>query len=193
MVDETENVTEQLVNGVYTFENVTANHTIAAAFAINNYMITATAGDNGTITPAQVSVNHGASQEFTITADAGYRIASVMVDETEDVTAQLVDGVYTFVNVTANHTINATFAINTYVITATAGENGTITPNGEVNVNYGATQAFTIEANDDYRIMSVLVDGTEAISELVDGVYTFTNVTANHTIAATFVSETATT
>ena len=33
----------------YTFTNVTANHTIAASFAINTYTITATAGANGSI------------------------------------------------------------------------------------------------------------------------------------------------
>ena len=51
----------------------------------------------------------------------------------------LVDGVsvgavtsYTFTNVTANHTIAASFAINTYTITATAGANGTIEPAGAV-------------------------------------------------------------
>ncbi len=198
MVDETENVTAQLVDGVYTFVNVTANHTIAATFeAIPTYTITATANEGGSITPAEMTVVEGGNASFTIEVATGYHIVSVIVDaatENEvDVTSELVNGVYTFANVTANHTINATFAINTYVITATAGENGTITPNGEVNVNYGATQTFSISANGGYRIMSVLVDGAEAISELVEGVYTFTNVTANHTIAATFVSETATT
>ena len=194
MVDETENVTEQLVDGVYTFVNVTANHTIAATFeAIPTYTITATAGEGGSINPeGEVTVTEGESQLFTIIANEGYRIASVMVDETEDVTAQLVDGVYTFTDVNANHTINATFAILTYTITATAGENGTITPSDAVVVNYGATQTFAIAANDGFRTLSVLVDGAEAIEQLVDGVYTFENVTADHTIAATFVSVDAT-
>ena len=51
----------------------------------------------------------------------------------------LVDGVsvgavtsYTFTDVTADHTIEATFAINTYTITASAGANGTISPTGAV-------------------------------------------------------------
>ena len=36
----------------YTFSNVTANHTIAATFAINTYTITASAGSNGSISPS---------------------------------------------------------------------------------------------------------------------------------------------
>ncbi len=73
-----------------------------------------------------------------------------------------------------------------YTITATAGNGGTITPSGNVTVYETTSQSFTITANADYRLASVMVDGAEAIDQLVDGVYTFTNVNANHTIAATF-------
>ncbi len=74
-----------------------------------------------------------------------------------------------------------------YTIIATAGENGTITPNGELSIGEGRSQTFTILANYGYRISSVMVDETENVTEqLVDGVYTFENVTENHTIAATF-------
>ena len=67
-----------------------------------------------------MSVNHGANQSFTITPDANYHVADVLVD------AASVGAVtsYTFTNVTANHTIAASFAIDTYTITASAGSNG---------------------------------------------------------------------
>src|SRR5204862_5242984 len=51
---------------------------------------------------------------------------------------------YTFTNVTANHIIAASFAIDTYTLTASAGANGAISPSGAVAVNSGASQAFTI-------------------------------------------------
>jgi len=73
-----------------------------------------------------------------------------------------------------------------YTITATAGANGSITPSGDITVNEGEDQAFTIEASTNYRIASVLVDDVEAKNDLVEGVYTFVNVTDNHTIVATF-------
>ena len=161
-----------------------------------NYTITATAGENGTITPnGEVTVAEGGEQAFTITADANYRILSVLVDGNESIN-DLVDGVYTFTNVTANHTIAATFVSETavtYTITATAGENGTITPSGEIAVAEGGEQTFAIAANEGYRIASVMVDEVEAAESLVEGVYTFTNVAANHTIAATFEAIPATT
>ena len=102
-----------------TFEDVNANgHTIEASFAINVYTITASAGANGAISPSgAVSVNHGDDQSFTITPDAGYHVLDVLVDGSSvgAVTS------YTFDDVTTNHTIEASFAINVYTITASAG------------------------------------------------------------------------
>ena len=72
-----------------------------------------------------------------------------------------------------------------YTITASAGIGGTISPSGAVVVNYGGSQAFTISANGGYSISNVQIDG---ISVGVCSSYTFTSVTASHTISATFVS-----
>ncbi|MEG1976946.1 MAG: InlB B-repeat-containing protein, partial [Citrobacter sp.] len=70
-----------------------------------------------------------------------------------------------------------------YTITATADAGGTISPAGKVTVGMGESKSFTITANPDYAISDVNVDG---VSRGVLSTYTFTNVTANHTIAATF-------
>jgi hypothetical protein len=158
---------------------------------VNTYTITATAGNGGTINPlGTVTVNEGGDQAFTITADAGYRIASVLVDGA-DAISELVNNVYTFVNVTANHTIAVTFApvsSTTYTIIATAGANGTITPNGVITVNEGATQTFRITPNNGYRIATVMVDDVNVINDVVDFEYTFYNVTADHRINVTFTN-----
>ncbi|MBO7571768.1 MAG: fibronectin type III domain-containing protein [Bacteroidales bacterium] len=76
--------------------------------------------------------------------------------------------------------------IPTYTIIATAGENGTITPYGEIIVREGNDQVFMIIPDEGYRIENVLVDGTSLISNLENNTYTFTNVIDNHTIHATF-------
>lgn len=70
-----------------------------------------------------------------------------------------------------------------YIITASAGENGSISPNGAVEVVEGSNQTFVITAEEGYEIESLTVDGKS-----VDAVtsYTFENVTAAHTIAVTF-------
>ena len=124
-------------------------------------------------------MNSGANQSFTITPNLGYHIANVLVD---GVSVGAVTS-YAFTNVIANHTISATFAINTYTITPTAGANGTITPSSVQTVNSGASSTFAIAANSGYKIADVLVDG---VSQGSITSYTFTNVTANHTISASF-------
>ncbi len=180
-------IADVLVDGVsvgavtsYTFSNVTANHTIAASFAIDVLTITATAGAGGSISPSgAVNVTSGADQSFSIAADAGYHIADVLVD---GVSVGAVTS-YTFLGVTTNHTIDASFAIDTWTIVATAGAGGSIAPSGSVVVNNGDSQMFTIIGNVGYVIADVLVDG---VSVGAVGVYTFSNVTANHTIDATF-------
>src|SRR5205085_57587 len=94
----------------YTFNNVQANHTIAASFALDAYTIVATAGPNGSIAPSgTVLVTPGNSQLFTMTPAPCYHVADVLVDggSVGAVTS------YTFVNVSANHTIAASFAYNT--------------------------------------------------------------------------------
>ena len=90
---------------------------------------------------------------------------------------------YTFSKVTANHTISASFAPITYTITATAGANGAISPSGSATVNSGSNQTFIITPADNYKVSDVTVDG---VSVGTVSSYKFSNVTANHTISASF-------
>lgn len=73
--------------------------------------------------------------------------------------------------------------ITTYNITATSAANGTITPSGVVSVNSGANQTFIITPNYGYHISDIKVDGS---SVGATSPYTLNNVTANHTISATY-------
>ena len=182
-----------LVDGVsvgtvtsYTFTNVVAAHTIAATFAADTYAITATAGAHGTIAPAGVTnLNLGDGQSYAITADAHYHVADVLAD---GVSVGAVTN-YGFTNVSTNHTIAASFALNTYTVTASAGSNGVISPSGGVSVDDGNSQSFTVGPNSCYHIADVLVDG---VSVGAVGTYSFTNVVANHAIAASFAVDTYT-
>ena len=155
----------------YTFSNVTAAHTISATFSVRTYTLTASAGTGGTISPSwNITVsNHGANQTFTITPNTGYSIANVKVDGA----SQGAISSYTFNNVTANHTISATFTANSYTISASAGTGGTISPLGNVTVSHGSNQTFTITPTSGYAISTVLVDG---VSQGAVSSYTFSNV-----------------
>ena len=79
-------------------------------------------------------------------------------------------------------------AAQKYTIAATAGEGGSITPNGDVSVKEGASQTFAITADNGYEIADVLVDGNSVGAVET---YTFDEVKANHTISASFSKTTS--
>ena len=164
----------------YTFSNIVANHTISATFTINQLTINATAGPNGSIAPSgSTLVDYGGSQAYTITPDSNYHVADVIVDSISQGPVTN----YTFTDVTSDHTISATFTINQYTIEATASPNGAISPSGITLVNYGGSQAYNITPDTNYQVSDVVVDSV-SVGPVTN--YTFTNVVANHTIAATF-------
>lgn len=70
-----------------------------------------------------------------------------------------------------------------YRISATAGEDGSISPSGITKVPAGTSQTFTIEPDYDAIITDVIIDN---VSIGTPGSYTFNNVTENHTISAFF-------
>ena len=145
-----------------------------------SHTITATAGDGGSIDPeGQVAVDWDEDQAFTITPDDCYEIDDVRVD------GQSVGPVatYTFYNVQENHTIYATFSFLVLEITATAGRGGTIDPEGQVGVDCGDDQAFTIAPDECNEIEDVLVDG---LSVGPVAACTFYDVHEDHTIEAVF-------
>ena len=170
----------------YIFEKVTANHTISVTFTAITYEIVATAGEGGKISPeGTVVVKHGANQSFAITPDKGYSVKGIKVDDA-DVDMETVVLPYVFENVTEGHTIAVEFAIDSFVITATAGEGGTIEPEGETTYAYGASQVYTMKANPGFSIDYVKIDGTKAGAKET---YEFKNIAADHTIEVAFVAE----
>jgi hypothetical protein len=94
----------------YTFSNVQAPHSIEAQFSQLTYSIIATAGPGGSIQPSgQITVPWGGSQTFFISPHPGYKIDSVLVDNSFVGTMSN----YTFANVTSNHLIRAVFGLIT--------------------------------------------------------------------------------
>ena len=147
----------------------------------DNVAITATAGSNGSISPVgNLTYTVGLDQSFYIWADDGFEIEDVLVDG-ESVGAV---SVYTFSDLTADHTITVSFMPETHTITASTGSNGSITPSGNVQVPDGTDQTFDIDVNPGFTIEDVFYDGS-SIGPVSS--FTFSNVTADHTISASFV------
>ena len=148
--------------------------------SITTFAITATAGLNGSVAPSGVTnVAQGEDQIYTITASTGYIVATLTIDSISVATSTS----YTFTNVQAPHTIDATFSV-IYTLTSTAGVGGSITPLGTIITTPGSSQTYTITPDLNYNIASLSIDGVAIATRTT---YTFTNILSNHTIDATFV------
>jgi hypothetical protein len=166
----------------YTFSSVTTNDVIKADFVPITYAITVNQTANGTIAPYTYGgFTQGASQTYTVSPSAGYRVVDVSVDGV----SQGAIGSYTFSGIQANHTITATYAANpSYTITVTQGPNGTVSP-GTTTVLGGLSQAFTVTPSSGYVVSGVTVDGVSVGAVTSYGFY---GVSGNHTITASFVN-----
>jgi parallel beta-helix repeat protein len=71
----------------------------------------------------------------------------------------------------------------THTITATAGANGSIEPEGAISITEGSNQTFNITPDEGYEIADVLVDGV-SVGQV--STYTLVNVEQNHTIEVSF-------
>ncbi|MGA9536106.1 MAG: fibronectin type III domain-containing protein, partial [Desulfobacterales bacterium] len=154
--------------------------------ALRTFTITASAGNDGSISPpGTVSVTEGQSKTFTITPQSGFHIDRVLVDGNDIGSSST----YTFKNLSASHTIYATFAPNVltlHQIVVSIDGHGSILPQGNVTVNDGMNQNFTINADTGYDITDVLVDGHSVGPK---SNHEFFNITEDHTISASFAQK----
>jgi uncharacterized repeat protein (TIGR02543 family) len=185
-IDGNEDVAAAIA-GTYTFYNVIANHVIHVTFTKQVYTITSAAGPNGEVTPLGVEfVEYWAHSEIYVFDPApGYHIKQVLIDGVNDPLA-VFNAMHRFLNVDANHTIVVFFAKNEYTITATATAGGAINPPGLVTVPNGQDKTFFFDPNAGYKLVRVIVDGIDQPDAVATGLYTFYDVSDNHTISAQF-------
>lgn len=175
----------------YSFSAIFSDQTIAVTFS-NKYAIVVTAGTNGAISPStSYTIEGGTTPSYVVTPNTGYHIESITVDGTavnlnSDVTTSGKVKTYTFSSISADHSISATFAIDTFTIEATASSGGTVSSSGVTTVNYGSIKSYTFTAASGYRVESVKVDGEP--QSPVPTSYTFTSITANHTVEVVFAA-----
>ena len=150
------------------------------------YTITPSAGPNGSIGPAteQIlwevwTINQGSTASFTITPDTGYHIDSV--DGTCG--GSLSGNTYTTNPISADCTVVASFALNSYTVTPSAEANGSIQPASTTTIDHGATTSFTITPEFGYTIAEV---GGTCGGTLNGDLYTTNALTADCTVIASF-------
>ena len=165
---------------------ISGTGTITATFAIDTFAITVSQGDHGTISPGTTTVNYGGSQDFSFTPVTGYHIVAVIVNGTTVATASP----YTILDVTGPTSLIAEYAINTYAITVSQGDHGTISPGTNI-VDYGDTPIFSIAPNTGYHIASIAAEGNPVAVTSPEGQsYQFNAISASTSLTATFAINT---
>ena len=179
----------------FVLTNMPANDiTIYAKWEINSYTITATNGENGTISPqGAMSTLYNQSLLFTFSPNQGYHVSSITIDGNPLGETELLDAIangYLFENIADNHSIHVDFEIDKFTIVATSGENGTISPAGNVVRSYGDSQLFTFSANVGYHIKEIKVNNvalnSTALEDAILNGFAFNNITEHHTIHVDF-------
>ena len=132
-------------------------------------------GGNGTISVSSLEVLEGDKAEVVFTPDEGYMIDKVLVEGTEvEVTGNKLE-----LTMDGNKLVTVSYKKIPFTVTVKDVDGATITPNGAVSVNYGEDKEFTITANSGYKLVKVLVDGTDKTSDMVGNILKLTNITTN--------------
>ena len=138
-------------------------------------VITSVDGGNGTITPSYIDVVEGTNVEITFTPNAGYMIDKVLVNTVETtVTGNRIE-----LTVDEGKEVKVSYKKIPFTVTVKDVDGATITPNGAVAVSYGEDKEFTITANSGYKLVKVLVDGTDKTADMVGDTLKLTNITSN--------------
>ena len=171
----------------WTTGGITAACVITAKFEINTYTVTAVvSGGNGNITPSSQTINNGSTASVIVTPATGYHVLGVVGDTCTP--AQVgTSTTWTTGGITAACAITATFAINTYTVTASVnGANGTITPPSQP-VNFNSTASFIVTPASGFLVLSVTGD-TCSVSNTSGTTWTSSPITSDCAVSATFAT-----
>jgi uncharacterized repeat protein (TIGR02543 family) len=146
--------------------------------------VTIIAEEGGTVVASLTEVPHFDSVEFTITPNEGYILNQALLNDV-DVTAGIVSNKYVVETVTSDLTFKVTFKLKTFAVNTTSGEGGTITASAS-KAEYGGSVDIKVAPNEGYVIDKLLVNATDVTANIVDNVYTVTNIRSDIKAEASF-------
>jgi hypothetical protein len=164
-----------LEGNTYSTGIVTQDCAVSASFNLKSYAVTASAGQGGSISPAEQTVIHGETATLTLAPDTGYAIDSVTGCD-----GSLDGSLYTIASATQDCAVSASYN-KTYTVTASAETGGSITPL-EQTVIHGETATLTLAPDTGYAIDSV----TGCDGSLDGSLYTIASATQDCEVSASF-------
>lgn len=117
-------------------------------FSVKTFSINTTAGENGSITATETDVPYGSDRNIAITANTGYRIKEVIVDErpvegVKDKTEYVVE----LTAIDKNHKITVSFYKATYTVSFDVSTDGKVEYNTDDVALGGEITDVTVEEN----------------------------------------------
>ena len=172
------------VTAVYPEGESGPSNTVVHTGDMGYRLIYASAGENGIIEPeGTIVLGYGDDQLFEITANAGYHISNLIVDDQEtEIALGLAYFEFLFENVTEDHEIHAEFAINMYQLIYHAGEGGSISGTTHQEVPHGESGTPVEAVADAEHLFSAWSDGS------TENPRTDTDVTGDIEVTAIFES-----
>lgn len=177
-VSETKTAITEVSTNYYVIPELTESvEIVVEGVTSNSYTVSALSG-NYTVNGLAASYNHGTKAEFTINANAGYEVTSVIVNmsgETAILTAGE-NGSYTIPKVTGNAVVTVnTQKVNSTITYAGSDTAYTVVP-GAVNAEYGSTVTFQVIPAEGYKAPEVTMTSGDNSTVLTPNgnQYTFT-------------------
>lgn len=167
--------------GVYTTQALAADCTVSVSFTQQaTHTVTPSASAGGTIQPAlPTTVIGGDTAGFTVSPQPGYAA------QVGGSCGGTLNGTsYTTLAIGSDCTVEATFSLQRFTVTPSAGAHGSISPASAQAWDYGSAAEFTVTPQSGY---SASVGGTCG-GTLSGSTYTTHPITANCSVSATFAA-----
>lgn len=178
----TDNGAHMAISNPYVITGVHEEHDVQVAFSMIERTVTAAvAGGNGDVDPASQAVEYGHTAAIDIVPDPGYHISSIL----DNLAPQPISDPYHIENVTQDHAVAVSFALNEYTVDASvSGGNGTVGPPTQ-NVLHGGTANISINPDGGYQVATITDNGVPVPGPFSNP-YQITGIDADHTVVVTF-------
>ena len=169
--------------GTYTIKAIKADHKVVVAYKQMTFIVNATAGKGGSISPAgETEVVWGQDLTLRIVADKGYRIKSINDNNVEKNLAA--DSTIVLQHIVEDRTVTVTFDLMEFTVKTTKiNDGGTIY--GGAKYNYGSTAEIIVNPGQGYQVDYVLLDG-ERVELSESNTFLIEDIDADHEVKAAF-------
>jgi len=175
-------VTKQTNGEQFTLANISAKHSVKVTFA-KTYHLTAIADANGQVTPCtSCSIKAGSTVTYTAIPSTGYAVDRWLVD---GVLKQKGGATFKLSTIKADHTVEVSFTVATFIVTPSAGTGGKVSPTVTTIVCYGNQLTLTATPSSGYAVGAWTVNGV--VAQNGGAQLTLTGIIANLKVQVTFV------